>query len=429
MKIDWNDNTDPLADPPLSRRERRNDKRARRADQGHSRSALESALKADPRVAMWLSDPLDHKSGETLLRLLSLPGLARMAVMPDVHPSADVCVGTVLGVSDIVFPRAIGGDIGCGMAALPVGSLTLDEPEREEILRHFTRCIHPIMRSGKGVDEPPSFSPPSPDDFRDSRLRAIAAGDGERQLGTLGGGNHFVELQHDGDELWLMVHSGSRFMGQAVAAHYAKRAKAEGVCAAMNGLRADSAAGADYLSDQDWCVEYARANRAALLASASRAMARVVGIRPRWEKLLDIPHNFVRVETHASSGVGGGGESLLVHRKGAAPAHAGQAGIIPGSAGAYSVHVEGRGDPASLCSSSHGAGRVYSRSDAKTLVTEADVREQLRGITYAKDRARNLRDEAPAVYRDLRTVLEAQRDLVRVTRTLKPLVSFKAVGR
>jgi tRNA-splicing ligase RtcB len=241
-------------------------------------------------------------------------------------------------------------------------------------------------------------------------------------MGTLGRGNHFVELQRDeAGVLWIMVHSGSRFMGQAVVRHHTAVAGRVGVRAALEGLRVETCEGESYLADQTWCVAWAAANRRILLAAAARAVASVFGVRPAWGGVLDVPHNFVRIETHE-------GRALVVHRKGAAPAAAGEVGLIPGSAGTISVHVEGRGEPRAMASSSHGAGRVLSRSEAKAAVNDREFREQMRGVAYDERWSRSLRDEAPGVYRDLRTVLEAQRDLVKVTRTLRPLVSFKAGG-
>lgn len=413
--------SDPDADPILPRATRR---AAKLRKLGGQASSLEQALRADPRVSLWLVDPLDPKAAQTLTRLQSLPGLQRLAVMPDVHPSADVCVGSVLGTAGVVYPQAIGGDIGCGMSAVALDSADLpDAADRRAILDALSKSIDIIVRKPTRTPAtPPRFAAPDAGDLSAPTLRKLAAGEGELQLGTLGRGNHFVELQHDeAGRLWLMVHSGSRFMGQAVARRFTQTARAEGVRSALLGLPVDHPAGPEYLRDQAWCTAYARANRQLLLAAAAGAVAKAVGPRADWATYADAPHNFIREETHD-------GLTLLVHRKGAAPAPAGAVGLIPGSAGTLSVHVEGRGDPRSMASSSHGAGRLYSRSDAKTLVTERDLREQMGKVIYDDARARTLRDEAPAVYRDLRLVMEAQRDLVKVTRTLTPLVSFKAGG-
>ncbi|MBU6412237.1 MAG: RtcB family protein [Planctomycetes bacterium] len=415
----WNPDQDHDADPVLPRRERRALKTQRSSQ---SRNEMQHALEADARVAMWLASPLDVHTAQALIRLQSLPDLQRMAIMPDVHPAADVCVGCVLGTAEIVYPAAIGGDIGCGMSAIAIADT--DEPslaDREAILKEFNRSIDVARRSHKR-DAVQAADMPDPQDLVQPHLRKLATGDGVGQLGTLGRGNHFVELQRDeSGTLWLMVHSGSRFMGQAVAGYYDRVAKAEGVRSMIAGLRRDSEAAVGYLADQTWCVRYATANRMQMLAAGAEAVQKVIGGRISWKGTLDVPHNFIAIEGH-------NGSDLVIHRKGAAPAHAGSVGLIPGSAGTMSVHVVGKGESASLASSSHGAGRTRSRSDARHHVSETDVRQQMKDVTFDEARSRAMRDEAPSVYRDLRIVMEAQRDLVTITRILKPLVSFKATG-
>lgn len=407
-------------------RERRT--RAREFGKKHSGtlvdSTVEQALRADQRVAMWLASPLDHSSGAALLRLLSLPTLERMAVMPDVHPSADVCVGTVLATSSLVFPQAIGGDIGCGMSAvrLTVTSDAFAEDQRHEILSSMSRNIDTIMSRGEHKRARRVAALPDPERLTEPHLRSLARRDGAAQLGTLGRGNHFVELQCDEHgEHWLMVHSGSRLMGQHVAGFFTRIAQQSGTRAALVGLNTNTDAGQSYLTCQDWCVDYARQNRLALLEAATTAISRITPVRACWDDLIDVPHNLVRLELHD-------GRPLVVHRKGAAPASSGQLGVIPGSAGTFSVHVEGRGEARSLASSSHGAGRIYSRRDAKDRISTRDLATQMRGVTFDEDLSGSLRSEAPGAYRDLRDVLRAQSDLVRVVRALKPLVSFKAGG-
>jgi tRNA-splicing ligase RtcB len=348
-----------------------------------------------------------------------------MAVMPDVHPAGDVAVGCVLGIDQMVYPQAIGGDIGCGMSAVRLRGLSSGKGLRrdlEAILVGFNRSVNIITNRGRELEPPARLSLPAASDLAAVALRAFGGNEAMRQLGTLGRGNHFVELQSDSDStLWLMVHSGSRAMGQAVASHYLSAARRDGIKSTLLGLPATTASYADYLHDQNWCVEYARVNRAILLDDAANAVRRALGATPEWSTLLDTPHNFVRVEEHA-------GEELVVHRKGAAPAFAGQAGLIPGSAGTMSVHVEGRGDPRAMCSSSHGAGRVLSRHQARLKFGPTEIRSQMREVVFDRTRERQLRDESPRAYRDLRVVLESQTELVKVTRTLRPLVSFKAGG-
>lgn len=389
-------------------------------------SERRSWLEHDERVRLWLCAPLDAATANALDRLRQLPDLRRMAVMPDVHPSADVCVGTVLATGGLVYPKAVGGDIGCGMTTVgcklaPLESL--HDKRRRRVLEEFTARIAILRRR----NDDSSWSPhaPSPDALSDDRLTKGATRDGLIQLGTLGRGNHFLEVQADDeDRVWIMVHSGSRAMGQYVVEHHARRAAtALGRSAqrALSGrllaLDATSPEGLAYMQDHDWCVRYAAANRRRLLEDAAIILKRECGLAADWSTFVDVPHNFVRRENH--------GSDLIVHRKGAAPAEAGSIGLIPGSAGTFSVHVEGLGNADALRSSSHGSGRVLSRADAKRSVSGSKLRRQLEGVTHDERLMARLTDEAPSVYRDLRTVLEAQRDLVRTRRRLRPLISYK----
>lgn len=422
----WEEVDDGIEGDGVRMRARREKVRAfgRKASGTLADPAMEAALRADSRVAMWLAGPLDHGSGAALLRLLSLPTLERVAVMPDVHLSADVCVGTVLATSSLVFPQAIGGDIGCGMSAVRLDGIddVLTDGVREEILAAMSKHIDVIMARGEHKRGRRIAELPDPEGLGVAHLKALARRDGSAQLGTLGRGNHFIELQRDeSGGHWLMVHSGSRLMGQRVAGFFTRMAQQQGTRAAMVGLDVATESGEAYMASQQWCVAYAKQNRLALLEAAAGAVGRVVAVRAQWKEVIDVPHNFARRERHD-------GRELIVHRKGAAPAGHGQIGVIPGSAGTFSVHVEGRGEARAMASSSHGAGRVYSRRDAKDQITTRDLTNQMRGVTFDRELTSSLRSEAPGAYRDLRDVLHAQAELVRVVRTLKPLVSFKAGG-
>jgi tRNA-splicing ligase RtcB len=245
-----------------------------------------------------------------------------------------------------------------------------------------------------GLD-PEALSSPS--------LRALARREGLAQLGTLGSGNHFVELQADDDgALWLMLHSGSRGIGPAIRAHHAR---------GLIGLEDGGA----YLGDLDWALRYADANRRRLLDAAVDA----VGARADEDTLITCHHNHVRRETHD-------GRELWVHRKGAIPAARGEPGIVPGSMGAASFHVEGRGVAGALGSAAHGAGRAMSRTEARRRISDRELARQLAGVAWDARRAHLLRDEAPGAYKDIAAVMRAQRDLVRVVRRLRPLLSYKA---
>lgn len=283
-----------------------------------------------------------------------------------------------------------------------------------------------MARNGRDLAWPAEA--PAPELLRQKGLVKAAGRDGLLQLGTLGRGNHFLEVQIEEHTqagtpaVWIMVHSGSRAMGQLIAGHYARVLRDQTGVRRMGrimGVGADTPLGVDCLADQAWAVGYARANRLEMLGAAARSMRRTLGLKPEWETLIDLPHNFVRRETHE-------GVDMLIHRKGAAPALAGQKGIIPGSAGTFSVHVEGRGHEPALCSSSHGAGRLLSRGEARRSISKSKLARQLEGVVFDERTIDSLVEEAPGVYRDLRIVLEAQRELVRITRRLRPVVSYKA---
>jgi tRNA-splicing ligase RtcB len=224
-----------------------------------------------------------------------------------------------------------------------------------------------------------------------------------------------VQEAEDGS-LWVLVHSGSRAVGPAILAHHARRATRGPTGFAT--VLADSDAGREYLGDVEWALAYAEASRRAMLDAVALVLDGSLGARPDDASRFSCVHNLVRAETH-------GGEALWVHRKGAAPAAGGIAGIVPGSMGTSTFHVEGRGEPRSLGSSSHGAGRVLARGRARRRIEPKDLRRQMGSVVYDRRRERDLVEEAPSAYRDVGAVMRAQRDLVRVVRRLRPLLCYK----
>jgi len=237
----------------------------------------------------------------------------------------------------------------------------------------------------------------------------------------LGRGNHFVEFQGDSEgSVWLMIHSGSRAMGQAITAHHL--AGSIPTSGRLRSLAADSPAGKAYLNDMSWAVSYAEQNRLAMLHAVADVLDEMFGAALQSETLIHGNHNHVRREVHA-------GNSFWVHRKGALSAMAEELGVIPGSMGSSSFHVAGRGNEASLCSSSHGAGRALSRGDAARSISARQLRREMQGIWFDQRQIDRLRDEAPSAYKDIRAVMRAQRDLTRIVRELHPVLSYKAGGR
>jgi tRNA-splicing ligase RtcB len=249
-------------------------------------------------------------------------------------------------------------------------------------------------------------------------LAAVAKEDGALQHGTLGGGNHFVELQAEEgtDQLWLMIHSGSRAVGQAVKAHHV--ARASGRSAGMAVLDADSDDGWAYLHDQEWARRYADSNRRLMAECVIEIVRRLLNAQPDESSRIACDHNHVRREEHF-------GQSVLVHRKGAMPAGEGEVGAIPGSMGTLSFHVRGRGEAQSLRSSAHGAGRSLSRHAAREKFARAQLRAQMEGVWYDPRLEDALREESPRAYKDVRAVMRAQAQLVAVIRTLRPVLVYK----
>jgi tRNA-splicing ligase RtcB len=367
-------------------------------------------------VRVFTDGPLGRDVATALDRLSRGTDVVQIAVMPDVHLAADVCIGTVVATTHALYPNAVGGDIGCGVAALAfdVEAARIGNARTAAaILAGLYRAV-PVIRHvrGRAPDWPASLGALSAPALAGSRTRETA-----RQLGTLGRGNHFVELQADEEgRLWLMLHSGSRGIGQAIRDHHLAAA-----VPGANGLRfldAESPRGREYLHDVAWALAYADASRRAMVAAVCQLLEDVLGAAADEATYASCDHNHVRREEH-------GGAALWIHRKGAIRAASGTAGLIPGSMGTHSFHVTGRGHEGALCSSAHGAGRRLSRTDARRSVSVRDVHRQLHGVWFDHRQAASLREEAPAAYKDVDTVMRAQRDLVRIVRRLRPILSFK----
>ena len=372
-------------------------------------------------VRAWLADPLSHDARALITVAATSPGVSRVAVMPDAHPADAVCNGCVIAVSDRIYPQAVGQDIGCGFTAVMLASDPIFDLPREigeQILATLTRAIPSVRHGKKTVADLAEIA--STGELTHASLSIAAARDGLVQLGTLGRGNHFVELQrNDEGALWLMVHSGSRAMGRSIY-DYTLRHTTRDTYSPLSFLHADASAANEYLQNAAWATRYAAANRKRILTLTCHALAANFEMAPIWPTLIDSPHNTITIEAF-------GGQPHYIHRKGAARSLVDDIGIIAGSAGTFSVHTQGRACEDALNSCSHGAGRVFSRSEAHARITTKELVRSMHRVTFDTANARRLIEEAPSAYRDLRVVLEAQRDLVRITRRVTPLVSFKAV--
>jgi tRNA-splicing ligase RtcB len=368
-------------------------------------------------AAMWLEAPLESDVAAAIERLRRAEDVWRVAVMPDVHLAKDVCVGTVLATRRLLYPGAVGGDIGCGMLAVPfdAGADVLADPVRAaDVLKALATTIPPTRRHRTATHPYPIELVPG--DLSHGALAAVARTEGAMQLGTLGGGNHFVELQADEDQrLWLMIHSGSRAMGQAIRGHHVARGTKSGGYVVLDS---GTDAGRAYVGDVEWARRYADANRRAMAGRVIEHMARLFGIRATEAQAIACDHNHVARESHF-------GEDAWVHRKGAMPAADGAAGVVPGSMGTWSYHVIGRGCEQSLRSSAHGAGRRMSREGARKQFSSRELCRQMKGVWFDPRAADRLRDEAPRAYKDVRGVIRASHALVRVTRMLRPVLTYK----
>lgn len=369
------------------------------------------------RVNWWLSESVDDAVKRAVDRMSRLDDVVRIAVMPDVHLAGDLCVGTATATRRLLYPALVGGDIGCGMLAVALdveADAVRDASVAGRVLRRLTERIPQSRRHRRHLL-------PWPDELRleDLSCHFRLDDDARLQLGTVGGGNHFVELQADeAGQLWLMLHTGSRAVGQAVRAAHTPERPGHFSGPEPPSLDAATPAGQAYLHDATWASRYAAANRAAIAACVVEVLREVLKAQPIDSTRIECDHNHVRRESHE-------GGDVFVHRKGAMAADDGVAGVVPGSMGTRSYHVEGRGCGASLRSSAHGAGRRFSRSAARERFTNADVKHQLGDVWYDPRQVSALREETPHAYKDVRAVLRAQEELVRVTRTLRPVLAFK----
>jgi tRNA-splicing ligase RtcB len=367
----------------------------------------------------WTAEPPPHDVQRALARLRHAEDVAHVAVMPDVHLAEDVCVGCVVATRTALLPSAVGGDIGCGMAAIGFdadAAAIADEAAAAAVLGGLARAV-PALRHPGGLAEHSLPADLADRPLSTPALESIKRRTAGLQLGTLGRGNHFLELQADDDDrLWLMVHSGSRGLGQAIRDHHDAAAARLG--GGLHGIPADSPAGAAYLADMTWALDYAARSRERLRERAAEVLWTCLKVQALPDTAFACHHNFVRREHH-------GGEDLWVHRKGAISARDGEPGVIPGSMGAPSYHVAGRGCADALCSSSHGAGRRMSRGEARRRISRDALLTQMRGVWFDHRAAEALRDEAPGAYKDIGAVMRAQRPLTRVVRTLRPVLCFK----
>ncbi len=382
----------------------------------------------DRPVKIW-TDDVEESAMQQIENLCTLPFLYHhLAIMPDVHAGMGMPIGGVLACVDAVIPNAVGVDIGCGMCAVKTNWRVEDisaDVLRKQIMRGIRERI-PLGMDHHKERQDESYLPQGHDIDKLTVVKAqyISA---QRQVGTLGGGNHFIELQRDEQGmLWIMIHSGSRNLGKQVGDHYNKLAvmlnerwhsvvKPE-LRLAFLPLRTQEFN--DYWAEMQYCVEFALCNRRLMMERIQEVIADALpGIE--FEPMINIAHNYAAWEHHY-------GKNVIVHRKGATLAREGIVGIIPGSQGTASYIVEGLGNPDSFNSCSHGAGRLMSRTAAvKTLSLEDEVKKlNDQGIVHAIRSQRDL-EEAAGAYKDIEQVINNELDLVKILTRLLPIAVIK----
>lgn len=389
---------------------------------------MEVKMINDRPVKIWASD-VEESAMEQIVNLTKLPFLYHhLAIMPDVHAGMGMPIGGVLATVDAVIPNAVGVDIGCGMCAVKtswrVEEISLDVL-RKKIMRGIRKAI-PLGKEHHKKAQDENFMPQGHDiDSMTVVSRQYISA--TKQVGTLGGGNHFIELQRDEKgTLWVMIHSGSRNLGKQVGDYYNRLAAAlnERWHSVVNPelrlafLPLKTKEFNDYWAEMQYCVDFALSNRRLMMERIKEVLADALpGIE--FEPMINIAHNYATWEHHFS-------KNVIVHRKGATLAREGVVGIIPGSQGTASYIVEGLGNPESFCSCSHGAGRVMSRTKAVQSLSLQDEIKRLddQGIVHAIRTVHDL-EEAAGAYKDIEQVINNELDLVRIVTRLLPIAVIK----
>jgi len=380
------------------------------------------------------TDEIEPQALQQLINISQLPIIhSHVAAMPDVHLGIGATVGSVIPTKQAIIPAAVGVDIGCGMNALRLSLKASQLPHNLNRIRSAIEAAVPVGFAQHKCGEPAKglLKPLQP------RLQRIlqkhpAIGSMMRkwqdtwttQMGTLGSGNHFIELCLDeSQDVWVMLHSGSRGIGNNIGKYFIQLARKDMERHQiqlpdrdLSYFQEGSQYFEDYVEAVEWAQDYARANRQHMMQLVLQALQNHLPPFTITREAINCHHNYVAREKHF-------GEMVYVTRKGAIRAGEGELGIIPGSMGARSYIVRGKGNPDSFCSCAHGAGRRMSRQQAKKRFSRKDLEEQTKGVECRKDKG--VIDEIPAAYKDIDQVMENQSDLVEVVHTLKQVICVK----
>ena len=372
------------------------------------------------RILSWCNEP-EGGAIEQAMNIARLPfAYHHIALMPDTHQGFGMPIGGVLAALDTIIPNAVGVDIGCGMLAVKTPLTAISQDDVKKIMGLIRKSIPTGFNHRKtplDIESPPADGPISQAEHKSAR----------HQVGTLGGGNHFIEIQKGNDgHIWYMVHSGSRNIGYKVCDHYNKLAKELNVKWKspvprqwdLAHLPTDSTEGRQYVTEMEFCQRFAARNRDVMADYVHEAFEEVLGSMDKLASF-NVHHNYARWEHHF-------GNDVWVHRKGATSAQKDEIGIIPGSQGTKSYIVRGLGSPDSFMSCSHGAGRVMGRKEAQRTLSLTDEIKRMddKGIVHGLRNVRDL-DEAASAYKDIDIVMAEQADLVTIEVELTPLGVIK----
>ncbi len=378
-------------------------------------------------IKLWLEN-VEPDTMQQARNLANLPFVVRhVALMPDAHLGYGMPIGGVMATEGVVIPNAVGVDIGCGMSAVKTSLTTIATENLKSVLAMIRSKVPLGFKHHKHAQDPELMPKVDSDQFASMKIVPREYKSALTQVGTLGGGNHFIEIQKGNDgHIWLMIHSGSRNIGFKVANYYNRLAvelnRKRGAKIPSKWqlayLPIDEKAGQTYLLEMQYCVDFAYANRLLMMERVKQALQHVVS-PVFFDPVINIAHNYAAREKHF-------GKDVFVHRKGATRAEEGEIGIIPGSQGAPSYLVRGMGNPESFASCAHGAGRKMGRKQAQRQLDLEKERGKLekQGILHSLRHAHDL-DEAAGAYKDIDEVIDNQLDLIEVLVELRPMAVIK----
>ena len=357
------------------------------------------------------AEVLDQKALDQFESAMQQPFVVRGALMPDAHAGYSLPIGAVVATDGVVLPAWVGYDIGCGMCALPTTYRAEEvRAKAREIFDGIYKAV-PVGFSHNSRDTAWSDSDALP---RTSRMQEIFTKNGLRQLGSLGGGNHFAEVGADETgKVWIVIHSGSRGIGHATASHYMRIASGDGKAREGHfGFAVDSADGKDYIEDLAFCLAFALENRREMMRRIAGVLDGLISGAAEWGLFINRNHNHAEMK-----------DGLWIHRKGATHAEAGMMGVIPGNMRDGSFIVRGKGNSEALWSSSHGAGRVLGRKEAKRTLTMESFTETMTGVVARV--SNETLDESPFAYKSIFDVMRQQDDMVEVVAHVQPILNIK----